>query len=289
MNIVQANQKRAELIAELVMGRVFTREGFYADAEWVNWDPKNGLVGVRDAPAIFSYRMKDVEPCAIQFRDPQLTNVKSLELGKPIKVSSKDPERYGGSVSNPTDVEIKKKVEHTFSETFSEEKGIKAGAEASAKASLSFEGIGGEIAAKVYAEYQEHWGKSKTTTDTVSEEWTFPPHTSVEYEAKREVDNMKRKVKAYADFTYFVRLIAGAKGTPPQNMPPPVFDWLDWPTLYTVMIGEAPVNAPLYDLFMDQPLTKKERKRLDAHNYHNVQFMAEYENVRRQEINIKNQ
>ena len=289
MNIVKANQKRAEVIAELVMGRVLANESIYSRSEWTHWNPKDGLVGVRDAPLLFSYRMKDVEPCAIVFRDPKLTNVKSLELGKPIVVSSKDPERYGGSVSNPTDVSVKKKVEHTFSETFSEDKGVKAGAEASVKATASFEGIGGEIAAKVYAEYQEHWGKSQTTIDTVSEEWTFPPHTSVEYEAEREVDNMKRKVKAFADFSYFVRLIAGPKGTPPHAMPPPVFDWLDWPTLYEVMIGEAPANYPLYQLFMDMPLTKKERKRLDAHNQHNVEFMAEYENVRRQEIIIKNQ
>ena len=289
MNIVEANQKRAELIAELVMGRVLAREGFYADAEWVNWDPKNGLVGVRDAPAIFSYRMKDVEPCAIQFRDPKLTNVKSLKLGKPIVVSSKDPERYGGRVSNPTGVEIKKTVSHTFSETIKEEKGVEAGAEAYGKVFASVDGIGGEVGAKVYAKYLEQWGKSDTTTDTVSEEWAFPPHTSVEYEAVREVDNMKRKVRAYADFSYFVRLIAGPKGAPPQAMPPPVFDWLDWSTLYTVMIGEAPVNYPLYDLFMDQPLTKKERHRLDGHNQHNVEFMAEYEGVKRQEIIIKNQ
>ena len=289
MNIVKANQKRAELIAELVMGRVLAREGFYANAEWVNWDPKDGLVGIRDAPAIFSYRMKDVEPCAIQFRDPRLTDVKSLKLGKPIVVSSKDPERYGGSVSNPTDVSVKKDVSHTFSKTISEQQGIKVGAEASAKVSASFEGIGGEVAVKVYAEYQEQWGTSETTTDTVSEEWTFPPHTSVAYEAVREVDNMKRKVQAYADFTYFVRLIAGAKGTPPQNMPPPVFDWLDWSSLYTVLIGEAPVNAPLYDLFMQTPLTRKERRQLDANNQHNIEFTAEYENVRRQDIIIKNQ
>lgn len=289
MNIVKANQKRAELIAELVMGRVLAREGFYGDAEWRNWDPKDGLVGIRDAPATFSYRMKDVEPCAIQFRDSKLTDIKSLKLGKPIVVSSKDPEYYGGSVNNPTDVSVKKEVSHTFSKTISEQQGVKAGAEASVKVSANFEGIGGEVAAKIYAEYQKQWGTSETTTDTVSEEWTFPPHTSVEYEAVREVDNMKRKVWAHADFTYFVRLIAGPKGTPPQAMPPPVFDWLDWNTLYTVMIGEAPVNYPLYDLFMDTPLTKKERKRLDAHNQHNVEFVAEYENVRRQEITIKNQ
>lgn len=289
MNIVKANQKRAELIAELVMGRVLAREGFYGDAEWRNWNPKDGLVGIRDAPAIFSYRMKDVEPCAIQFRDPQLTDVKSLALGKPVVVSSKDPERYSDSISNDTDASYEETVSHTFSKTISQQEAVKVGAEASAKVSASFEGIGGEIAVKVTAEYDRQWGDSLTQANTVSRKISVPPHTSVDYEAVREVDNMKRKVKAFADFTYFVRLIAGPKGTPPQAMPPPVFDWLDWATLHEVMIGEAPANYPLYDLFMDQPLTKKERKRLDAHNQHNVEFMAEYENVRRQQIIIKNQ
>lgn len=288
MNIVKANQKRAELIAELVMDRVFRREGFYGDSEWRNWDPKDGLVGRRDAPLLFTYRMKDVEPCALIFRDPQLVDVKSLKLGKPVVLSRKDPERYEGSISNDTDVSVRKTVSHTFSKTITEQEGIKVGAEASVKVSASFEGIGGEVAAKVYAEYQRQWGESKTQSNTVSEEWTFPPHTSVDYSATREVNRMKRKVQAFADFTYFLKLIAGPKGTPPHAMPPPVFDWIDWGTLLSVMLGEAPVNTPLYGLFQEFPLTKKERKRLNARNQHNVEFVAEYENVRQQMIRIQN-
>ena len=289
MNIVEANRHRAVTISDILAMRLNKLDNRYPPTRWANWKRKDGLVGERSAPAIFQFMIEDCPPCAIIFRDPVLTNVENLELGKPIVLSSKPPEIYGDSITNDTDAAFEEEVNKTLSKTVSLQEGVKAGAEASAKASLSFDGIGGEIAAKVYAEYQRQWGESTTETNTVSRKITVPPHTSINYDVIREVDNMERKVKAYADFSYFIRVIAGPDGTPPHAMPPPIINWMKWEDLYTVMIGEAPVNTPLYDAFRRIPLTKKERKRLDADNHHNVEFMAKYEDVKRQTISIKNQ
>ena len=289
MNIVEANRRRAVTISDILRTRLIDRDTRYPGTGWERWDRKDELEGELSAPALFQYMIPNTPMCAIIFRDPVLTEVQNLELGKPRVISSKEPEIYSDSIENDTDASFEEEVSKTLSKTVSLQEGIKAGAEASAKASLSFDGIGGEIAAKVYAEYQRQWGESTTQSNTVSRKITVPPHTSINYEVIREVDNMQRQVKAYADFTYFIRIISGPDGTPPHAMPPPIIDWMQWETLYTVMIGEAPVNTPLYGVFKDRPLTKKERRRLDADNHHNVEFTADYENVKRQSITIKNQ
>lgn len=289
MNVVEANRHRALIISEILTKRMIARDRRYPGTRWEGWHRKDGLEGELSAPKIFQFMVPGTPTCAIMFRDFELKDVQNLELGTPVVLSSKDPEIREDTIDNPTDVEITKTISETFSRTVTLDQGIKTGAEASAKFSASFEGIGGEIAAKVYAEYTRQWGESTTQSNTETETIKIPPHTSIDYIAKREVDNMERQVKAYADFTYFIRVIAGPDGTPPHAMPPPIIEWMKWEDLLSVMLGEAPVNTPLYGVFKDVPLTKKERRRLTGENHRNVSFMAKYENVKRQSITVKNQ
>ena len=279
MNLVKANQHRANLIGEMIIGRLVRHEEWIGATSWGKWNKKQGLEGIRFAPAVLIYQVKDCPTSFIYLRDPELINVESLDLGDPSILRRHDPEIESDFITNDGDAPFKRTVSKTFSKIKTLSQGFKIGAEESLKATASFEGFGGEIAAKLTQEYSQTWGETETQSNTVTEELTVPAHSRIDYEASREVVDMEREVKAYADFTYFVRIVADDQF---------VLHDTKWEDLKSIMLGEAPANYPLYELFRQYPLSKQERKRLLSNNQHNIKFMAEYQNVNKQSISIKN-
>ena len=279
MDLVKANKHRINLVANIIMGRLVEHEEWIDATGWSNFSHKEGLEGERFAPAVLIYKVKNSPDCFIYLRDPELISVESLELGEPSVLRKHDPEIESDYIINDTDAGFKRTVSKTFSKIKTLTQGFKLGAEEAFKGSASFDGIGLEVSAKLTQEYSQTWGESETKTNTVTQELDVPAHTRIDYEAMREVADMEREVKAYADFTYFVRIVAGGQ---------PVMLDTKWEDVKSIMLGEAPANYPLYDLFKAHPLTKKERKRLLSNNQHNVNFVAQYQNVEKQSITIKN-
>ena len=283
ISLIDANKRRAIQIAHHVAKRIP-----YPN-EWSGYTSGEGLYGELVKDNVLFYNRPNHRgggrDAILQFIDPTLTEVKSVDYGEPIIVESNVQERYTDVIKNSSAASYDEEVSHTFSKTRSLSQGFKVGAEQAIKATLSVEysGVkaGAEVSAKLTEEYNRQWGEETTTTDTIKRSIHVPANTNIRYEAVRSIDKEQRNITANCDFDYKIMFVS-APGDPPLVL----LEWGSLEEFISVARGFASREHAGYDLFINNPLTDDEIEKILAPSDKTVEWLVEYDNIISQNINI---
>ena len=301
VSLAEANRPRAEFIAGLIVDRVPREHA----GQWAGYTSQERLACELIEAAHVVCTRPGHPGTRLSLSEIQMTDIKSVDWGKPKVISSKAPEQVRSTIHLEKPISYHETISHTFSKTRTLLESAKVGAEASIRGLVGgeFAGVKAEVevTAKITSEYQRQWGEASTQSDTVSREITVQGPINLEYEAKRSVDRVQRKVTPKADFSYRI-VFTDDNGPRIRNLPHLFFVWNSWEEFQLVAQGLAPRDRPtprelahtrwekdithLYYEFLDRPLTKREVKSLKRPSAAKVSFLAEYDNVVSQEINV---
>ena len=283
ISLIDANKKRATLIAEVVSKRLPIQN------EWAGYTAGEGLSGELVKDNVLLYNRPNHRgggrDALLHFVDPVLKEIKEIDWGEPITLESDVQERYTDVIKNPSEASYEEEVSHTFSKTRSLSQGFKIGAELAIKttAGVEYSGVkaGVELSVKLSAEYNRQWGETETTTDAIKRTLSVPAHTDVQFEAVRSVDKQQRNITARCDFDYKIMFVS-APGDPPLVL----LEWGSLDEFISVARGFASREHAGYDLFIDNQLTEEEVEKILAPSDKVVSWLVKYDNIQSQRITI---
>ena len=285
-SLVDANRKRATMIADACASRL-RRRGI--ETAWWGYDASQGLDGQLRTDTLIQYQRYHDDPqnyTRLFFHNPKLTEVETVDWGEEIPIEKNVIERFREPIQKVKGIAYEDTIEHTFSKTTTLQEAFEIAAkiaiETYFKASYSGVEGGAKVSAELSAKYSRQWGESTTTTNRVERHISLPAdyEGSILYEAIRSVDKVQRKIKATSNLDYKIEFISGPK-------PEPVH--ATWETLdefLEVARGYASTTHALYDVFINDPITDAEVDAIKEAGIQTIEFLADYDNVQSQEINI---
>ena len=254
INPTEALYPRARALAALLAGR-------HPDpGVWADYHRDDPLYAELVMPGMVTYRRTNVREAVLVFRN--ITSVHTVEVQRsgPTVVESDILERWEYDLDIPAGVDESQTVSHTFSKRQTLSQLVKAGAEAQVKGTFSEGGIGAEISAKIYAEYQRQWGDDQAEDDTVSNTINVKGPMVLRMEAVRSCDRERWDITATGDLDHSVELIDERLPRGPEYGP--VYHLADmYRNLLDTMQGRGPRHYAdgrandYYDLFINNPLT----------------------------------
>lgn len=286
VSLVAALQDRAQLVASTLAFKM-KDPGIWGDYAY-----GEELVGELRFDNFLHYHRKTQPSAIVVFRNIQMCDIKQVDWGEAKVIESNVVERHRNHFRFNQPLNFKRTLSHTFSKTKSLLEQAKVGAEASIKASVGAEGgMAGvkatlEVSARIYAEYQRHWGESSTQSDTASLEISGVGPVEWEYEAVRSVDKTQRLIRAHTDFTHTVELIDERMGIMPNGRPYFLKQARSWEEFLMTCKGFSASDKTFYHDFIDSPLCEGEMEQLSAPSLGIIEFMVEYDNVLSQDISI---
>ena len=289
-NLVQANERRAILIAMICASRL---DAAGIDTAWKHYHPSEGLIGELRADTLIQYmRPKSVDDgenyTRIFFDTPRLTDVETVDFGEETPIHKDVIERFTEPIEKIKGIGYEDTIQHTFSKTTSLQEAFKVGAELAVKTYFkgSYAGIegGAEVSAKLTAEYSRQWGNTETQSDTVTRHISLPEdfEGKVNYEAVRSVDKVQRKITADSNLDYKIEFVSGPKPEPVHWI------WEGLDEFLQVIQGRASTTHAGYYQFTS-PHTFRDVQILDdlvTSGKQSVEFLVDYDNVQSQEIRI---
>lgn len=292
VGLVEALEPRARRAAEAIVSRMND------PGEWSGYTADEELLGELVESGFVRYRRAKYPLAKLVFRGCTMTDVKKVHRGDPVILEANILEHEHDSIEIGKDgVTLTETISHTFETTTTLDEQVKAGFEAGIKAYGEVSGnegvvsgkAGVELTAKVYGEYQKHWGSSETHSDTVSRTVTVAKPGEYDYEATRSRNREARKISSWSDFNHTVELFdeTGAGQAPPRIM----IACESWVMFLQVVIGLAPHTKDgrtvgFYDLFIENQLSEEQYDDLAQPSAAPVSFTAEYDNVLAQDIKI---
>lgn len=293
ISLFEANRHRAQLIAAHCVERMpFV-------GLWGGYTYDEDLVGELTFSNLITYWRKSSPMAKLVMWEPKISDIKEVDWGEEKILESNVIERYSDEIIFDKEIDYEEELSYTFSETRTLLEQAKVGAEAAIRGlvSGSYSGVKAEleVSAKITSEYSRQWGKSVEVDNTVKQDIKIKGPITIKYEAERSIDKLQRHVIAKTDFEYSIGMIdeTGAGVNPPRID----LEWRSWQEFLALVKGEAPrsyvINRgghdiekenPLYHEFLNNPLSKKELKRLEKSSKGKVSFLVEYDNVVHQHI-----
>ena len=288
ISVFKALKRRAELIAGHCAPRL------PVPTAWEGYTSDETLTGELRYQGLVAYWRVAKPQAVLVFRDPVMNDMKNVDWGEEQVVQSNVVEKYSNKILFEKEIDYKEEISHTFSKTRTLLEQAKVAAEEAVRGLASVEESGIkvelEVSVKLQEEYSRQWGETDTQSDTVTRDVEIKGPIALTYEATREIDKTQRLITAQTDFSHDVELIdeTGAGEAPPLIH---IF-WRSWPEFLAVAKGLAPSHhedgqpTGLYRGFMDNPLSDSELEELEQPTKGNISFLAEYDNVIRQDIKV---
>ena len=210
-NLVEANQKRIDLIAASVAYRISQYGWAYHGGAWRGFGGGERLVGVlykeERHPLAPASAGNGTRPCIYQ------ENIKPLGLinqtfGEQAVVEENLTERYHQNIEVDAGATYEDTVSHTFVSTTTQEnaydQGIKVLFEESIRigAGSTQSGVAGNLRSQqeLSAEFHQKYGSSTQTSDTLSRKLTIPGPWAGIYEFVRTRNKVEQRVTARSDY-----------------------------------------------------------------------------------------
>ena len=204
-------------------------------------------------------------------------------------------------------VRYSESIEHEFSKVRTLWEQVTAGLEATLRVGGEVGTQGGihgvtakayaELTAKLYGEYQRHWGESTTETNRASRRVEVDGPIRIDYEAVRTLNREERTICADCDYDHSVELIdeTGAGERPPRIQ----LVCESWGAFRQVVQGFAPRHheverdgrkelreTAFYDLFIRAPLRGAALDALAAPAKGAIELLVQYDRVLSQDVKV---